>query len=56
MDVDWAEDAATFFKDAYGKGDLLRISAATGKGLDLLTASLCNLLDRLDEAESEEKE
>ena len=56
MDVDWAEDAATFFKDAYGKGDLLRISAATGKGLDLLTASLCNLLDRLDEAESEEKD
>lgn len=56
MDVDWAEDAATFFKEAYGKGDLLEISAATGKGLDLLTASLCNLLDRLDEAESEEKD
>jgi GTP-binding protein len=56
MDVDWAEDAATFFRQAYGKGDLLKISAATGKGLDLLTATLCNLLDQLDEAESEQKD
>jgi GTP-binding protein len=56
MDVDWAEDAAAFFKDAYGKGDLLQISAATREGLDLLIATLCNLLDQLDEAESEEKD
>ena len=56
MDVNWTEDAATFFREAYGKGDLLQISAATGKGLDLLTTTLCNLLDRLDEAQSEEKE
>jgi GTP-binding protein len=55
MDVDWAEDAATFFKQAYGKGDLLQISAATRKGLDLLTETLCNLLDRLDDPESEEQ-
>ncbi len=55
MDVGWAEDAATFFKDAYGKVDPIQISAATGKGLDLLIVSLCNLLDQLDEAESEEK-
>jgi GTP-binding protein len=55
MDVDWAEDAATFFKQAYGKGDLLQISAATRDGLDLLTETLCNLLDRLDDAESEEQ-
>ena len=53
MDVDWAEDAATLFKEAYGKGDLLQISAATGKGLDKLTAAMCNLLDQLDEAPSE---
>lgn len=56
MDVDWAEDAATFFKHAYGKDDLIRISAATGQGLDHLTATLCTLLDQLDEAESEEKD
>jgi GTP-binding protein len=56
MDVDWAEDAATFFKEAYGKDDLLQISAATRQGLDLLTANLCNLLDRLDETEQQEKE
>ncbi len=55
MDVSWAEDAAIFFKDAYGKGGLLQISAATGKGLELLTAALCNLLDQLDEDESEDK-
>ncbi|MBC2710878.1 MAG: GTPase ObgE [Desulfosarcina sp.] len=55
MDVDWAEDAATFFKEAYGESELLQISAASGKGLDLLTATLCNLLDQLDEAQSEEK-
>ena len=51
MDVAWAEDAATFFKEAYGKGDMLQISAATRDGLEQLTASLCNLLDRLDETE-----
>ena len=56
MDVDWAEDAATFFKEAFGKGDLMQMSAATGKGLDLLTATLCNMLDQLDETESEEKD
>lgn len=56
MDVDWAEDAATFFKEAYGKRELLQISAASGKGLDLLTATLCNLLDKLDEAQPEEKD
>ena len=55
MDVAWAEDAATLFKQAFGKRDLLTISAATGKGLDRLTATLCNLLDQLDEAQSEEK-
>jgi GTP-binding protein len=53
MDVDWAEDAATFFKEAQATGDLLQISAATGKGLDVLTTRICNLLDRLDEAESQ---
>jgi hypothetical protein len=56
MDVDWAEDAATFFKEAFGKGDLMQMSAATGRGLDLLTATLCNMLDQLDETESEEKD
>jgi GTP-binding protein len=56
MDVAWAEDAATLFSEAFGKGDLLKISAATGKGLDRLTATLCNLLDQMDEAQSEEKE
>jgi GTP-binding protein len=53
MDVDWAEDAATLFEEAYGKKGVLRISAATGQGLDQLTATLCDLLDELDEAESE---
>ena len=56
MDVAWAEDAATLFRQAFGEGDLLKISAATGKGLDWLTATLCNLLDQMDEAQSEEKE
>jgi len=56
MDVAWAEDAATLFKEAFGKGDLLKISAATGEGLDRLTATLCDLLDRMDEAQSEKKE
>ncbi len=56
MDVAWAEDAATLFGEAFGKGDLLKISAATGQGLDRLTATLCNLLDQMDEAQSEEKE
>ena len=56
MDVAWAEDAATLFRQAFGEGDLLKISAATGQGLDRLTATLCNLLDQMDEAQSEEKE
>ncbi len=56
MDVAWAEDAATLFRQAFGKGDLVEISAATGKGLDRLTATLCNLLDQMDETQSEEKE
>ena len=56
MDVVWAEDAATLFKEAFGKSNLIEISAATGKGLDLLTAALCNTLDQLDEAESKEKD
>lgn len=56
MDVDWADDAATFFREAFGKDEPLQISAATGKGLDLLTATLCNLLDQLDEVQSEEQD
>ncbi|MBR9987434.1 MAG: GTPase ObgE [Desulfosarcina sp.] len=56
MDVAWAEDAATLFRQAFGKGDLVEISAATGNGLDRLTATLCNLLDQMDETQSEEKE
>ncbi len=55
MDVAWAEDAATLFGEALGKGDPLKISAATGQGLDQLTATLCNLLDQMDEAQSQEK-
>jgi GTP-binding protein len=54
MDVQWAEDAAALFEEAYGKGDLLRISAATGQGLDQLLQTLCNLLDQLDETQIEE--
>jgi predicted GTPase len=50
MDIDWAEDAAALFSEAYGGGDVLRISAASGQGLDRLTAALCNLLDPTDEA------
>lgn len=56
MDVAWTEDAVTLFREAYGKGDLLQISAAAGTGLDLLIATLCNRLDQLDEAQSEKKE
>jgi GTP-binding protein len=57
MDVDWAEDAAAFFIQAYGdEKDLIQISAATGEGLDGLTAVLCEMLDRLDQSESEENE
>jgi GTP-binding protein len=56
MDVAWAEDAATLFGEAFGKGDWLKISAATGHGLDQLSATLCNLLDQMDEAQSQEKE
>ena len=55
MDVAWAEDAATLFQESFGKGDLLKISAATGKGLDRLTATLCSLMDQLDEAQAEAK-
>ncbi len=54
MDVGWAQDAATFFTQAYGKDDMLKISAAGGSGLDQLTMVLCDLLDRLDKEESEE--
>jgi GTP-binding protein len=53
MDVKWAQDAADLFQEAYGKGDLLRISAAAGQGLDRLTEVLCDHLDRLDENESD---
>jgi GTP-binding protein len=53
MDVKWAQDAAALFAEAYGETDLLQISAATGQGLQRLTAVLCNHLDRLDEIQSE---
>jgi GTPase len=53
MDVAWADDAATLFEEAFGKGRLLRISAAAGSGLEQLTETLCKLLDRLDDAQSE---
>ena len=53
MDVDWADDAAALFQEAYGRGDLLRISAATGQGLDPLMQTLCNLLDQLDDVQPE---
>ncbi|PID40849.1 MAG: GTPase ObgE [Proteobacteria bacterium] len=53
MDVKWARDAADLFQEAYGKADLLCISAASGQGLDRLTEVLCDHLDRLDENESE---
>lgn len=53
MDVKWAEDAAALFVQALGKPNVLRISAATGQGLDNLTATLYNLLERLDEVYSE---
>lgn len=55
MDVAWAEDAAALFGEAFGTGDLHKISAATGEGLDRLTTTLCNLLDQMDEAQSQEK-
>lgn len=54
MDVDWAEDAAALFEEAYGQGELLRISAATGQGLDRLMQMLSNRLDQLDEGQAEE--
>jgi GTP-binding protein len=54
MDVDWAEDAAALFEEAHGKGELFRISAATGQGLDRLMQTLCNMLDQLDEVQAEE--
>ncbi|BBO84618.1 GTPase ObgE [Desulfosarcina ovata] len=53
MDVAWADDAAALFEEAYGKGSLLRISAAAGSGLDQLTETLCELLDQLDDAQPE---
>jgi GTP-binding protein len=55
MDVKWAPDAAELFQEAYGKRDLLQISAATGQGLEQLTTALCNHLDRLDEIQSEDE-
>ncbi|MFO7646372.1 MAG: GTPase ObgE [Desulfosarcina sp.] len=55
MDVAWAEDAAALFEGACGKEGVLRISAATGKGLDRLTAALCNLLDQLDPVAPDEQ-
>jgi GTPase len=54
MDVAWADDAAVLFREAFGQGELLKISAATGEGLDLLTATLCNLLDQMDETQPKE--
>jgi GTP-binding protein len=54
MDVDWADDAAALFQEAYGNQSLMRISAATGQGLDELMQTLCNLLDQLDEVQAEE--
>jgi GTP-binding protein len=55
MDVPWAEDAAAFFSQAHGtEEDLIKISAATGEGLDRLTATICELLDRLDRSELKE--
>jgi GTP-binding protein len=53
MDVKWAPDAAALFEEAYGNTELLQISAATGQGLERLTAVLCNHLDRLDDNPSE---
>jgi len=53
IDVKWARDAAELFQEAYGKKDLLQISAATGQGLENLIAALCNHLDQLDETQSE---
>ncbi len=55
MDVPWAPDAAEFFIQALETTDILRISAASGAGLDQLTATLCDMLDRCDDAEFEEK-
>ena len=52
MDVAWARDAAALFNDAYGEGNApVLISAATGMGLDLLKAALCDRLDQLDDDE-----
>jgi len=56
MDVKWAPDAAELFQEAYGKKDLLQISAATGQGLERLITVLCNHLDRLDEIQSESED
>ena len=56
MDVAWADDAAALFEEAYGKGPLLRISAAAGTGLEQLTETLCKLLDRLDDVQNDETE
>jgi len=53
MDVKWAREAAELFQEAYGRKDLLQISAATGQGLENLIAALCNHLDQLDEIQSE---
>lgn len=53
MDVDWAQDAAALFKDAYGKTEPVLISAATGEGLDRLKAALSDLLDQLDDEQTQ---
>jgi GTP-binding protein len=52
MDIEWAEDAAALFREAYGREDVLQISAASGQGLDNLTAALYNWLESIDEAHS----
>jgi GTPase len=56
MDVAWADDAAALYTDAYGNDDPIRISAASGQGLDRLIAELCDRLDQLDESRSDETE
>ncbi len=53
MDVEWASDAAALFNEAYEGARPVEISAATGQGLDRLTTALCDLLDQLDDAETQ---
>jgi GTP-binding protein len=52
MDIEWAEDAAALFREAWGRDDVLQISAASGRGLERLTAALYNLLESVDEVHS----